>query len=86
MARPIRQLNAKTQEALRQRIQSAQLIKSVQKLALSDLSSLDEGSARAVSVKLEAAKFLLTRAISPPVPKDDDGKTATGPVLITWGT
>ena len=85
MARPIRQLNAKTQEALRQRIQSAQLIKSVQKLALSDLSTMDEGEARAIGTKLEAAKFLLTRSISPPIPKDDDGKTPSGPVLITWG-
>jgi hypothetical protein len=84
MARPKRQLNARTQEALRQRIQSAQLIESVQKHALSDTSSLTEGEARAMSSKLDAAKFLLTRAISPPVPKDDDGKTPTGPVIIAW--
>lgn len=84
MARPKRQLNARTQEALRQRIQADHLIASMQKHALSDVSTMDEGEARAMGSKLDAAKFLLTRAISPPVPKDDDGKTPQGPVIIAW--
>lgn len=34
--------------------------------------------------RIDAAKFLLSRVVSPPVPKDDDGKTPSGPVIIAW--
>ena len=73
-----RTVNPKGQEAIRRRIQGTVLAKRLQDDALGKIELTDG--------QRESAKFLLTRAISPPVPKDDDGKTATGPVLITWGT
>lgn len=78
MARPKTQLNQRTQEAIRAKIKSGQLIKFLQDHAL-DGAELDNS-------RVDAAKFLLSRTISPPIPKDDDGKTPSGPVLITWGS
>lgn len=71
-------LNPRTQEAIRAKIKAGELIEFLKDHALNG-GEID-------SSRVEAAKFLLTRVISPPIPKDDDGKTPTGPVLISWGT
>lgn len=76
MARPRRKLNERTQESVRLQIKAGKLISFLQDHAL-------EGSELDTS-RVDAAKFLLSRVISPPIPKDDDGKTPSGPVLITW--
>lgn len=76
MARPRRKLNERTQESVRLQIKAGKLIDFLQNHAL-DGSELDNS-------RVDAAKFLLSRVISPPVPKDDDGKTPTGPVMIAW--
>lgn len=76
MARPRRKLNERTQESVRLQIEAGKLIKFLQNHAL-DGSELDTS-------RVDAAKFLLSRVISPPVPKGDDGKTPAGPMVITW--
>ena len=69
-------LNPRNQESVRRRIQATQLVKRLQDEALGKIELTDG--------QRESAKFLLTRAISPPVPKDDDGKSQSGPVVIMW--
>lgn len=76
MARPRRKLNERTQESVRLQIQAGKLIEFLQNHAL-------EGQELDTS-RVDAAKFLLSRVISPPIPKDDDGKTQNGPVMIAW--
>lgn len=76
MARPRRKLNERTQESVRLQIEAGKLITFLQNHALTG-SELDNS-------RVDAAKFLLTRVISPPIPKDDEGKTPSGPVMIAW--
>lgn len=76
MARPRRKLNERTQESVRLQIEAGKLITFLQTHALTG-SELDTS-------RVDAAKFLLSRVISPPIPKDDDGKTPNGPVMIAW--
>lgn len=69
-------LNPRNQQSVRDKIQATQLVKRLQDEALGKIEMTDG--------QRDSAKFLLTRCISPPVPKDDDGNTPTGPVLIAW--
>lgn len=69
-------LNPRNQQSVRDKIQATQLVKRLQDEALGKIEMTDG--------QRDSAKFLLTRCISPPVPKDDEGKTAIGPVLIAW--
>lgn len=71
-----RTANPETQEKIRAHIQGTVLCKRLNDHALGKIEMTDE--------QRDSAKFLLTRCISPPVPKGDDGKTATGPVMIAW--
>lgn len=76
MAKRGRPKGVMTQEALRRVIEAEKLIHFLQDHALTG----DEIDAS----RIDSAKFLISRAVSPPVPKDDDGKTPTGPVMIAW--
>lgn len=69
-------LNPRNQQSVRDKIQGTQLVKRLQDEALGKIELTDG--------QRESAKFLLTRLISPPVPKDDEGNTAVGPVMIAW--
>lgn len=71
-----KRLQPRHQDEIRKKIQASQLINRLQAEALGQIELTDG--------QRESAKFLLTRCISPPVPKDDDGKTQQGPVIITW--
>lgn len=69
-------LNPRNQQSVRDKIQATQLVKRLQDEALGKIQMTDG--------QRDSAKFLLSRCISPPVPKDDEGKTPSGPVLIAW--
>jgi hypothetical protein len=69
-------LNPKNQQSVREKIQTTQLVKRLQDDALG-LIEMTDG-------QRDSAKFLVGRCLSPPVPKDDDGKTPAGPVVIAW--
>jgi hypothetical protein len=84
MARPRRKLNQRTQESVRQQIEAGKLIELLQNHALTNTSSLSDSELRVLESRMDKAKFLLTRVISPPVPKGDDGKQPTGPTIYTW--
>lgn len=69
-------LNPRNQDCVRKRIQATQLVKRLQDDALGKIQMTDG--------QRDSAKFLVSRCLSPPVPKDDDGKTPAGPVMIAW--
>lgn len=71
-----KRLQPRHQEEIRRKIQASQLINRLQDEALGKVELTDG--------QRESARFLLTRVLSPPVPKDDDGKTPAGAVIITW--
>lgn len=69
-------LNPKNQQSVREKIQATQLVKRLQDEALG-LIEMTDG-------QRDSAKFLLSRCISPPTPRDDDGKKPQGAVVVTW--
>jgi hypothetical protein len=69
-------LNPRNQQSVRDKIQATQLVKRLQDEALGKIEMTDG--------QRDSAKFLLSRCLSPPVPRDDDGKKPEGAVLITW--
>lgn len=71
-------LNPRNQQSVRDKIQATQLVKRLQDEALG-LIEMTDG-------QRDSAKFLLSRCISPPTPRDDDGKKPEGAVVITWQT
>jgi hypothetical protein len=71
-----RRANPAAQETIRARIDGSRLAKMLNDHAFGEVEMTDE--------QRDSAKFLLTRCISPPVPKDDDGKTPKVPIIIAW--
>lgn len=71
-----RTLNGHRQECVRKHIQANRLIEILQEEAM--------GKRELTKGQRASAKFLLTRAISPPVPKDDEGKTQETKIVVTW--
>lgn len=67
---------AVTQELLRRSIQAGKLIKLIEDHAVNG-TPLEP-------TRLDAAKFLIGKVLANPVPKDDEGKTPPGPLLIAW--
>ncbi len=71
-------LNPRNQQSVRDKIQATQLVKRLQDEALGKLEMTDG--------QRDSAKFLLSRCIAPPIPRDDDGQKPQGAVVITWQT
>ena len=71
-----RNLNPAGQAAVRAKINGIKVAELLNDHAL--------GKIEVDPARLESARFLLTRCVSPPPPVDEDGKAATGPVVYAW--
>jgi hypothetical protein len=74
--RTFSQLNQRTQQVIREKIRAHGLIRRLQDEAFGKLQLTDG--------QRDSAKFLVSKAISAPIPKGDDGEQAKGLTVLTW--